>query len=337
MGRNAIQSGQFVFEDTAYIGRTVLIASAPGQLLTRTAALVTNSGLSSLYQLPWKWDLGISLPQYVAGQLDKPSLGNPAFTSSQNWVRFAYMLLLCLGLAGAWKRSRIVGLLPAGVYLGYSFSSAIAGFSGWRFVQPVDFVVLLYVAIGFVECINIFTNVVPSTPIQVAFKKKPSLTLKWALFLCLGAGLILPLGERMFPKQLTLLSQQDLWLVFSENIPSIDNNEKLHALAASANAGIESGLLLYPHLLTTQRDYQDHQVLDLWSNGSSLLVFDVVSDMRTSYYLRGNFEGANFLEPVPVIVLGCERAGHWEAMAVLAQATDPYWLYVSQPVPDTCE
>ena len=71
------------------------------------------------------------------------------------WIPVVFNLaLLGLGIAAAWQRTRWIGLMPLGVHLAYSFSTAIARVSGSRFMLPVDWIIIWYYIIGLVVLVR---------------------------------------------------------------------------------------------------------------------------------------------------------------------------------------
>jgi hypothetical protein len=69
--------------------------------------------------------------------------------SAEMLVSLAFSLaLVALGLAVAWARHDIAGLIPLGIGLIYSLSTAVGRYSGWRLILPADWVLFLYYATG---------------------------------------------------------------------------------------------------------------------------------------------------------------------------------------------
>jgi hypothetical protein len=72
------------------------------------------------------------------------------------------LLLVSIGLVTAWRNGRWIGLAPLFVLLGFTFSLAVARVSGWRYNLPVDWIVLLYFAIGFGQAVVWILTAAPS-------------------------------------------------------------------------------------------------------------------------------------------------------------------------------
>lgn len=64
------------------------------------------------------------------------------------------VVILSIGLATCWRRWRIVGWVPLFVQIGYYAANALVRNSGARYLVPVDWVFLLYYAVGLVMGIS---------------------------------------------------------------------------------------------------------------------------------------------------------------------------------------
>jgi len=331
-------------QETPEIPQNLAIPPDRG-LFLHIVSFLTNSNLSSLYQLPWKLDFNPTLKEYVANEIDSPLVHNPQLNKGQYAVLLAHLLVIAIGLTSTWNRQKFVGLLPAGIYLSYNLSSVAANYSGWRFIQPVDWAVLLYWAIGFVAIICYFLRINPweskaTHSILPGQKETPSFRL--AVIMVLGLGLLMPIGETLFPKQ--ALPDRASLLLQIEQSATNPNTREVFDLASDPETSITAGVLLYPELLITERDYMLSKVEHLWPSGQ-MLTFNVVSDQPRWYYAP-DFEEVTLVKHyMPVIVVSCKTSISWstpsdkqlpEAIAILVQAEQPYWLYINQSVPQTC-
>ena len=64
------------------------------------------------------------------------------------------IFFLAIGVGSMWKKWRMAGLLPLLVFLTYHLSNAAARTSGGRYLVPVDWVVLLYYALGILTLLS---------------------------------------------------------------------------------------------------------------------------------------------------------------------------------------
>lgn len=309
-------------------------------------SLFTNNNLSSLYQLPWKLDLNSSLKAYVTGEIDTPLVGNPQLSRGHTVVLLVHLLVISIGLASAWKKHRFVGLVPASIYLGYNLSSVAASYSGWRFIQPVDWVLLLYWAMGFVAIVGhlLKTNQLePKLADATPSNEQNAPSFKLAMIIVLALGLLMPIGENILPKN-EVPNRAALLLQIEQNA-TMPNTQRVFELASDSGSNITGGVLLYPELLLTERDYMLNKLDRLWPAGQ-LLTFNIVSNIPRWYYAP-NFEQTTLVEhQMSVIVVSCEVSYSWstpsegplpEAIAILVQTEQPYWFYVNQSIPTTCD
>lgn len=61
------------------------------------------------------------------------------------------LMLLSLGIGAAFRKWKWAGLIPLGVLLTYHLSTALVRDSGGRYIVPVDWIVLLYFALGLMQ------------------------------------------------------------------------------------------------------------------------------------------------------------------------------------------
>jgi hypothetical protein len=75
----------------------------------------------------------------------------------KNDIQFPQMLLIVtylfifgIGLATAWKKWNLTGMIPFIIHLAYNFSNSVSRISGWRFILPVQWIIIAYFSIGLV-------------------------------------------------------------------------------------------------------------------------------------------------------------------------------------------
>lgn len=350
MSRNGLRSGAFVFEDPAYAARTLTaesgepgggllqgIVTDPGGFVQRTAAHFTNSALSSLYQLPWRWEWGQTLEDYTADGLQRVFTPYWPMTAERTAGLAIHLLLIGVGLAAAMRTAGWGGLLPAGIYLGYALSSAAAGFSGWRFIQPVDWIVLLYWAAGVLALLSGALN---RLGWRARLSSAPAAAREWSLpalaAVALAAGLLLPVGEALFPRAAVQPSRNDLLAELRAAAAGQDIQGVLD-LAQEGGSVVLRGTLLYPMYLRSELDFARTKLNDtpLYET-RPLLYFDVVGPGRTYVYLPVDAPGGFARHGQTVVVIGCRVGSRVQAAALLVEGEKPRWLLSSRPVPGEC-
>jgi len=131
--------------------------------------------------------------------------------SGWQWLFLAINLIfIAIGIGSSWSKWKWAGLLPLAFQIAYSLSSAVARISGWRFIQPVDWIGYFYFCLGFSELIVIIfagsnlslrprekdTREVPS---GMMTKRSVYISLAVTLF----AGMQLPIAEWIIPQRYT--------------------------------------------------------------------------------------------------------------------------------------
>jgi hypothetical protein len=131
--------------------------------------------------------------------------------SAWQWVLLILnLILLAIGIGSAWVKWSWSGLLPLAIHFSYSLSSAFGRISGWRFIQPVDWMGYFYFCLGFAELV-VWLFAASDITLRPREKNTRELTSplasrRWitaAASIILLAGLSLPAAEWIVPKRYT--------------------------------------------------------------------------------------------------------------------------------------
>jgi hypothetical protein len=180
--RNLFISGQFAFEDPTYtqavIQRFQVEREGLGELSSVEEEVDLFGGaIQYIIQNPTQfigfvannylhneWLNLFVLPIRGSGVEGLSDLLNPvnlfwikqekSLNVSQSIVILVYLVIIALGMGVAFHRFRIVGLIPLIIHIGFNISSAFSRISGWRFILPVQWVMLLYFSIGLVQIVT---------------------------------------------------------------------------------------------------------------------------------------------------------------------------------------
>lgn len=127
------------------------------------------------------------------------------------WILlFLNLSLISIGIGSSFAKWKWAGLFPLVVHLVYSLSSAVGRISGWRFIQPVDWVGYFYYSLGFAECIvwifavsNLSVRPREKNTRELPAAKTSPIWLSAAAGCVLLGGLMLPAAEWIIPKRYT--------------------------------------------------------------------------------------------------------------------------------------
>jgi len=352
MGRNAIRSASLVFEDPGYSSRTLVVHSEEGETagvlssafadpleyLLQTTSYLANNATSSLNQFPWPGSLDDDLDDYIQVKPEPPFYPDSKPQAGQTWIILVHLGLIILGLTGAWQAAGWGGLLPFGFYLGYALSSSLARYSGWRFILPVDWVVLLYWALGVFAVLQMLARWIgqhnEGEPLGVKRKPGREWPAGWLLTAACLLGLVVPIGETCFHKKIEILDRPAIL----QKISHSDAPQALQMLAQGPSARLAQGLLLYPIYLEDNRAFNRLAITNpLILSKKPLLRFVVLGDGSPTVYLPMKDAPQSVPLAGPVIAVGCVHENTFFASGVLIGRDNPYWALSNRKIPMRCE
>ncbi len=210
------------------IGLPELILAHPVEVVQAVGAHFLNNEISSLLVLPVR---------------DEPAAEAEAlfYDDSLFWYRenasatirghkpliALYLLVIGIGIASAVRRVGRAGWYPLLVHVCYNAGNAFALNSGFRFILPVDWVLMFYFAFG-CECLltglcGIFLNLNGTDKTEEKLPERRTKLLPAAVLL-FAVGLILPFCDCCIPYRYSDDTEDELmteWLALSPNAESI--------------------------------------------------------------------------------------------------------------------
>jgi len=229
------------------------------------------------------------------------------------------LALIALGLGISWRKWGLAGWVPLGIFLTYNLSTAFAGTSGGRYIVPVDWVVLLYYAIGLVQLITWglrFFGLMPagegSLPVDSSFSYRQGVLLMLPFLLFTSAMTII---DRVIPQRypdlteieiLERLQQEDLLAQTGYDF------DELEVFLQDSGGQAYLGRALYPRFLNSGQG----------ESTASDTVYDPKDYPRLAFSMIGNFgvyyskdaiihlakSPEYFPHAVDVIVIGCKNS-----------------------------
>ncbi len=346
------------------------IQKNPGAVVAFISNHFFNSQVQTVLYLPDTW----RLPDSAVG-----FIGHKDFTrfweeccSADNYIRrlpfwfkwdgtimrqsflfiFMNLFLLSVGLTTTWRRQRFIALLPLAANLGYSLINAIVRNSGGRYILAVDWIGMLYYAIGLGQLTlwlvayfrgsKISTQVTGEMQFDDDAKGRFS-GFKAYLAVALGIfviGCILPLSEKIIPMRFPaeLLTERYEALLQSKEL-SQGNLDILTGWAQSGGSVIQ-GRALYPRF----HPANEGEV------GDSIRAFMPASYSKVDFYLIGPYNHGivipqetapkNFPNGADIVAIGCPGIDYFEALIVVVydEQGDPIDILPRQPFPEvfTC-
>ena len=278
-----------------------------------------------------------------------------SLTTAQALILLANLGIIAAGLAAATKRFGAVGLAPLIVNLAYNFSTAVFRSSGARFILPVDWVTILYYALGAAE-IAIWCLILHGHKTSSAgkFQAFPSISqastsspnskfLTWQLGLTglvfLLVGLSLPLSEVVFPARYPPQSAEQLknQLVLNLNSAKLAGQENAvtHFLEQPGITFI-SGRALYPRFYAKGENEPKTAKTGYAGLNFARLVFSVVGNQNPLVVLPIDQSPGYFPNASDILLAGCMQTHYIQAVVILVNQGDKPVYLTSGHVPESC-
>ena len=232
------------------------------------------------------------------------------------------LVLISVGIGACWKQSRIAGILPLLVGLGYSLSCALIRSSGWRFILPVDWVSIVYYSAGIVQLTfwawSFFQGRLYSKEDTAIVEKSHRLSsITWGLTLCavILPGALLWLADSLIPRNYP--TRQDVPVILSEKMEAW-GLERASVEAFLAEGGVLfGGVGLYPEHFQAGENVPWFGWSPAVGNRKvSQLGFYLAGDNNASVTLSRNTQDYTYPNMSPILVLGCQGQYSIEALAV---------------------
>jgi hypothetical protein len=326
-------------EVTATVARFVL--EHPIFTLKFMAAHFLNNEFSTLTVLPIHLNL--------IDPRDNLFVKTPFWLQGLNGLSLGQILLLVFnlglivtGTAFSYWKFRWTGLIPLFVHLAYSASSAVARISGWRFVQPVDWVVYLYFAIGlaclFMVIIQVFGWKNIGHPADLStIKDNDHIRAEWPWLAGLAVGFFLlgaitPAMEILIPQRYPV---EDKALLFEKMLldPSVSTNElvstQIREMQPQENSVALWGRALYPRFYKEDAGEPGSGWMAYKANKFSKLGFVMITPSGDSQVVLPAEDAPQYFpNGSDVLLVGCKKDG-WIEAAVVLVGMDKNELYLS--------
>ncbi len=203
-------------------GLAQLIREHPAETLKAAASHFINNEVSSLLVLPVRG----SLPEEADALFYEPDLfwyrANASEAVRENLpLILVYLAVISFGIASACRKASAAGIAPLLFHLVYDLGNSFALTSGFRFTLPVDWVYLLYFALGCVSLLSFINNALlfRFTGVRAEPGESGSGGSHSAAFFipaCLGLlilGAVLPVCDGFIPKR---YAERDMQSIFEE-------------------------------------------------------------------------------------------------------------------------
>lgn len=387
--RNYQQTGKFTLQDppVTYMGQTANLYSEnpnvghglllPGESIPDFQARIQKQMLDYVVQHPddvlrfvsahYFHNLIFSytyLPQSFQVQGLRPYVKNLPFW--EGWqgdlpyesqgLLILNLIILSLGFVAIWKKAGMLAFAPLILALGYNLSVSVSRLSGWRFIIPFDWIVLVYYSIGLVQVAAMVysilvdrigkfeSNITGDAMVRPSREWKPMGALVLT-FLLVGFGVTK--GHTFFPVRYPEKTPEDLFQAYvqgNDKFPAELSESTLEAFLAQEDAIIAYGRALYPSYLSPGEGAWNifWPVFD--QNPYNRIAFHLIGpeDLGVLLPIEPAYDPASikFPDGVDVVALGCRvktaYVDYVDALAVVVGAQSEIVYVRSSPSDLTC-
>jgi hypothetical protein len=237
------------------------------------------------------------------------------------------IFFIMLGITIAWKRHRLIGLVPLAVFMLYNLSNGFARTSGGRYIVPIDWIMTIYFLIGVFQTIILFANGVGrkwtlfSEPLEQNVPKQSftkSDVFRGAVILAIlfGLGALVPLAERI---QVDRYQNLDVSRILAERETQITNAgldlQEINSFLENPNAEISVGRALYPrYYIENEGEVHFYPVVVM---GFPRTTFTLIGPKGEQGIVLPGEKPGHFPHAVDTLVLGCKEQHYVDALAVI--------------------
>ena len=326
--------------------KTVFIKGM-GDVLEYTVDNFMHNEISSTLILPVRLGNGIPFTDYLVMQ-------EPFWEEVYSRPHILNLLvilintgLIALGFAKTYQRHKwpLVAILT--LHVVYSLSSAIVRLSGWRFIQPVDWMIYMLYAFGVVEAISwllqrLFNwDLAGCSPwLMVETQPAPEKGLTWPKYVLSGLlffsiGAFIPARENLLPM---IAPQATVDQVCERiNIALIENDyaymsDDFMDFCQSDETLSLTGIGIYPRYFAVDEGYYDREE-DPWFGLQDYahLTFRSVGTTSRKVYIKTDEASIRFKNGAQVWFVG-RIQDKFEAQFVLIEGEDPELLVSEQVI-----
>ncbi|MHC1784872.1 MAG: hypothetical protein AB9891_19325 [Anaerolineaceae bacterium] len=258
---------------------------------------------------------------------------NGHISGKQGLLLAANLLIISFGIGVSWKKYKILGLFPLFINLTYNLSTAIARYSGWRYLLPVDWIMYFYFSIGLVTLLALLIRYPikklenPSSEIPAGSDSEGRQPLQFpparlsiaVLLLSLLFGCSLILAETVIPPRFSISENKQVLPEMLAN-PAVKssgiNLEALSLLQSNPNAFIVRGRALYPRFYGASEGEARTAKTGYAPSPDARLVFMVASIPDGLTIFNTDTSPEYFPNGADVSVVGCQHQLYAEAWIV---------------------
>lgn len=308
----------------------------------------THNAIFSYLFLPQSFQVE-SLRSYVK-RLPFWGNWNGELSTEARILMLIHLSVLALGLGAAWRKTKGLVFVPLILGAAYNLSVAVSRRSGWRFIQPADWVTLVFYAIGIVQIILIVYSIVKKSNQELDDQRLdakafavPGLSGRSYALAGLPFLLIvmsLALGHKALPSAYPVRETSALVQMYenaSQGIPALDATQ-IEQFLQQDDAVILYGKALYPIYFKKNVGALNYSWLSFAPKPYHRLAMYVIGPEPAGVIFPTASRPSTLPDGSDVIVLGCKtELGDIDALSIAITSLESPLIYLREPLPPlTC-
>jgi len=208
------------------------------------------------------------------------------------------LAIISLGFSALWRRKPLATVMTTLVYLAYNASSSVVRLSGWRFIQPVDWIVLLLFTAGLLGIITAIAQWIfrqsmhlESQPVTQNVSSKtrvwPSVLAGMAFVFCCA---FIPLREGLLPDTYPSYEISAICGEIRDAVSSTDKDisaEEVYAFCMADTTRVFKGFGFYPRYFKAGEGYYSRDYDPFFGEKDyARLVFRLVGGRNGKIYIK---------------------------------------------------
>jgi hypothetical protein len=308
------------------------VVNHPAELARVYASYYIRNEIDSVMYLPMSLKL-YGLRSYISNMQfwSDPLI---SFTMSSGFALVITLGFIVLGINFTVQKLGFLGLLPLFIHFTYNLGTTVARISGWRFVQPVDWILQLYYCIGLVVLTVIMISLLSrklSMIINNLEREEESgsnlpigtKTQQLLLVFFLVLGMSLPLLELSIPERYPANTTDRTITQYTANGFSLDSGDPISALDIKSFLDSEAGAIalygraIYPRYYEAGKYWGDKDSYPLSVRNIDRLQFILIGAKRGGLVFIPMINPPEYFPHASdVLVIGCVTKDGIQALAV---------------------
>ena len=264
----------------------------------------------------------------------------PGFLNALTLI--ANLAVISIGFGAVWHKKPLAASMLVLLYLAYNASSSAVRLSGWRFIQPVDWIMLIFFIVGWIEIIG--------QSIRLLFRRRFALRdseqdsppvgrPRLALDLLAGAAFFLfcafiPLRESLLPDTYPPYEPQAICAEISAIVERADSEfstQEIEDFCRAESTRVFKGYGFYPRFFKKYEGYYSRSYDQYFGKQDyARLVFRLVGGRNGKIYIKTQQADIAFADGDVVYVLSYDRPKA-DAQLLIIDADEPLIVF-SDPI-----